>query len=304
MTEQGWRVALITTVTPVAQFLAPALRELGHQPVAVISARRSSPVGPERRDFPELSDATAPPGLDVMIARDKWSMEPLLRACHPDLAVCWGFPWRIPLPALQVPRLGSINSHPAMLPRHRGPVPISWAIRDGDGQYGMTWHRMDANLDTGGILAQAPVPMEEDDFDFTVLGPRLARVALELLPRVLERVAAGDPGDPQSIEGATWAGHFGEDYATVDWSKPARQIHDQARAWAFNAGTTSVVGPVTELEGRRVRLARTALADPGEGAIRVEAGDGPIWVVASEPLDRPGDGGGGEPPGDPIGRGA
>ena len=285
MTEQAWRVALITTVTPVAELLVPALRELGHEPVAVISARRTPPLDPERRGFPELSDSTAPPGLDVMIARDKWSMEPLLRACDPDLAVCWGFPWRIPLPALQVARLGSINAHPAMLPRHRGPIPISWAIRDRDGQYGVTWHRMDANLDTGGILAQAPVPMEDDDFRMDVVGPRIAGVALGLLPLVLERVARGDPGDPQPAEGATWAGHFDEDYSTVDWSRPSREIHDQVRAWAFTAGTTPVVGPVTDLEGRRVRLTRTGLSDPGEGAIRVEAGDGPIWVVASEPLD-------------------
>lgn len=285
MTEHGWRVALISTVTPVAELLVAALRELGHEPVAVISARRSPPLDAGRRGFPELSDSTAPPGLDVMIARDKWSMEPLLRACDPDLAVCLGFPWRIPLPALQVPRLGSINAHPAMLPRHRGPIPMSWAIRDGDGQYGLTWHRMDANLDTGGILAQATVPMEDDDFRMDIVGPRIAGVALGLLPTVLERVAAGDPGDPQPAEGATWAGHFGEDYAKVDWSRSARSIHDQARAWAFTGGTTSLVGPVADLQGRRVRLTQTALSDPGEGAIRVEAGDGPIWVVASEPLD-------------------
>jgi methionyl-tRNA formyltransferase len=282
MSDERWRIALITTVTPIAALITPVLRELGHEPVAIISARRSPPAAP--RDFPELSDTTAPPGLDLLVARDKWSMEPLLRACRPDLAICWGFPWRIPLPALQVPRLGSINCHPAMLPRHRGPIPIAWAIRDGDSRHGVTWHWMDADLDTGGILAQAPVPMQDDDFDYTDLGPRTARIAFGLLPRVFERVAAGDPGDAQPAEGATWAGHFGEDYATIDWTRPARAIHDQVRAWAFANASSAVVGPIAELEGRHVRLTRTALADPGEGAIRVEAGDGPIWVVASEPL--------------------
>jgi methionyl-tRNA formyltransferase len=248
--------------------------------VAIISARRPAPN--PRSDVPELSDSTAPPGLDVLIARDKWSVEPLLRACRPDLAICWGFPWRIPLSALEVPALGSINLHPAMLPRHRGPIPVSWAIRDGDGQYGLTWHRMDAELDTGGILAQATVPMQDDDFDYQAIGPRLVQAALRLLPRVLERVAAGDPGEPQPADGATWAGHFEEDYATIDWSRPAREIHDQARAWALATASNPVVGPVTDLDGRRVRITRTSLVDPGGDARRMEAGDGPIWIVAWE----------------------
>jgi methionyl-tRNA formyltransferase len=258
--------------------------------VAIISARRPVPI--PRPAFPEFSDATAPPNLDLLIAKDKWSMEPLLRAVEPDLAMCWGFPWRIPLPALQVPRLGSINLHPAMLPRHRGPIPISWAIRDGDARYGVTWHRMDADLDTGGILAQATVPMEVDDFEITVVGPRLAGVALELLPGVLERVAAGDPGDPQPAEGVTWAGHFDEGYATIDWSQPARRIHDQVRAWALDGSPRAIVGPVAELDGRRVRVTRTSLVEPaGDAAAskarRVEAGDGPIWILAFEELDDP-----------------
>jgi methionyl-tRNA formyltransferase len=287
MAEQGWRIALITTVTPVAGILNTALRELGHEPVAVISARRPAPIDATRRGFPELSDSTAPPGLDVPIARDKRSMEPLLRAVRPDLAICWGFPWRIPLEALQVPRLGSINSHPAPLPRHRGPIPISWAIRDGDSSYGLTWHRMDANLDTGGILVQGTVEMRDDEFSFLELGPRITEAAIKLLPRALERVAAGDPGDAQSTEGVTWAGHLGEDYAQVDWSRSAREIHNQVRAWAF-ATPSAIEGPKAELDGRRVRLTRTSLVDPGEPkAIRMETGDGPIWVVAWELLDEP-----------------
>ena len=89
---------------------------------------------------------------------------------------------------------------------------------------------MDADLDTGGILAQTTVPAVPDDFEIMVVGPRLAEAALALLPRVLDRVAAGDPGEPQPQEGGSWAGHFGEDFATVEFTKPARAIHDQVRA--------------------------------------------------------------------------
>jgi methionyl-tRNA formyltransferase len=280
MAEASWRVALITTVPPVAAFMTTALRELGHEPVAIISARRREP----RPDQPAMSDETAPARLDVLMARNKWSMEPLLRALRPDLVLCWGFPWRIPQAALDVPRLGSVNCHPALLPRHRGPIPMAWAFRDGDGQFGVTWHRMDSELDTGPILAQAPVPMEDDDFEIMVVGPRLGAVAIGLLPRVLDRVAAGDPGDPQPTEGVTWAGHFAEDYAEVDWSQPARRIHDQVRAWAFTFGLSPVVGPVATLDGSRVRVTRTSLVEPGAKGRRVETGDGPLWIVDWEAL--------------------
>ncbi len=281
MKSSGWRIALITTVPPVAAALVPVLRQLGHDPVAIVSARRRQPAPPGRAP---MGDETAPEGLDVLLAHDKWAVEPLLRSSRPDLALCWGFPWRIPQAALDVPPLGSVNCHPALLPRHRGPIPMAWAFRDGDGQFGVTWHRMDANLDTGAILAQAPVPMLDDDFNIEVVGPRLGGIAIGLLPTVLARLAAGDPGDPQPSEGVTWAGHFGDDYATVDWSQPARRIHDQVRAWAFTFELSPVVGPVAELDGNRVRLVRTSLTDPGGDAKRVEAGDGPLWVVEAEPL--------------------
>lgn len=283
MAGSRWRIVLITTVPPIAQGLTETLRGLGHRPVAILTARRDQPVeGPLN-----MADGSAPAGVDVLLVASKHGIERLLRAYAPDLVVCWGFPWRIPPVALEVPPLGSINCHPALLPRHRGPIPLAWALRDGDGQFGVTWHRMDAELDTGPILAQATVPMEDDDFDIWTVAPRMGAVALGLLPRVLERVAAGDPGDAQPSEGATWAGHFGDDYTTVDWTQPARRIHDQVRAWQFTFGMSPVVGPNAQLDGGSVRLTRTSLVDPGGDARRVEAGDGPIWIVSWEPAESP-----------------
>jgi methionyl-tRNA formyltransferase len=165
-------------------------------------------------------------------------------------------------------------------------VPLAWALRDGDGAFGVTWHRMDADLDTGGILAQGSVPIEDDDVEILQIGPKLGAEAFRLLPGVLERVAAGDPGDVQDESLTTWAGHFeDDDYARVDWSWPARRIHDQVRAWNLTFGLSpTIVAPVAELDGTRVRLVRTSLRDPGDGAVRVECADGPLWIVRSEPL--------------------
>ena len=286
MTSERWRIAIITSVAPVAEAFADALRELGHEPVAVLTPRRRVPMVGELA----LSDATAPKGLDILFARDKRSLEPLLRAVAPDLVACFGFPWLIPPDALAVPRLGAINLHPALLPRHRGPIPTAWAVRAGDATYGVTWHRMDDRFDTGGILAQAPVPMEPDDSEMRVVGPRLLQAAVQLLPRALERVAAGDPGDPQDESGGEpYAEWFGDDYIEIDWSQPAADVHRQVRAWSLVGGESGALGPTTTLEGRRVIVKRTSLVDPGDadGAIRMEAADGPIWILASEPVEDP-----------------
>ena len=272
----------ISSISPIAVGLVEALRGLGHEPVAVLGPRR-----PEGHTLPPhlvLTDETAPPDVDLLLARDKHSIEPLLRAYEPDLVLCWGFPWKIPQAALEVPWLGAINMHPALLPRHRGPIPLAWALRDGDPVWGVTWHYMDAELDTGNLLAQGSLPIEDDDVDIEEFGPKLFAAGVELLPGALERVAEGDLGDPQPEEGATWAGHFEDDeYVHVDWSRPARYVHDQVRAWHLEFGFAGISAPRAELEGQHVVLKQTRLTDPGGDAVRVECGDGPIWVVASEP---------------------
>jgi methionyl-tRNA formyltransferase len=277
----GHRIVVISAVLPVAGPLIAHLRELGHEPVAWLLSRR-----PPHRPVPpwgEVTDETAPDGVSVLLARDKEAVAPLLRAFEPDVVLCWGFSWKLPQEALDVARLGAVNHHPALLPRHRGPIPLAWALREGDGEFGLTWHRMDAELDTGPILAQATVPIEDDDTTIEIMGPKLIQGGLGLLPRVFERLEAGDPGDPQPAEGASWAGLFGEDYAAVDWSQPARAIHDQVRAWHLTFGMGPVEGPIAELDGERVKLLRTSLTDPGDGARAVECGDGRIWIVESEP---------------------
>ena len=276
----GLRIFLISTVLPAVVPLVERLRELGHEPVAWLSARRP----PERPPppFPNANDEVAPAKLDVLLVTEKARIAPLVHAYAPDLAMCWGFPWKIALDALEAPRLGSINLHPGLLPRHRGPVPMAWALREGDPHFGLTWHRMDAELDTGPILAQATVPIEDDDCTIDEIAPKLLPAALDLLPGVLERVRAGDPGDPQRDEDATWAGHFGEDYAAIDLGRPARQLHDQVRAWRFTFGLAPVVGPILELDGERLLVTRTSLREVA-GARRLEAGDGPLWLVESSP---------------------
>ena len=273
------RIAVFARVPDVAVWLDRQLRQLGHECVGVVTTE-----GPHGRYGDEplsvLIDAR-PPHLDVLVASGPERFAPLLAALEPDLAISGGFPLRIPEDALTVPRHGIVNGHPALLPRYRGPNPIGWALRNGDTELGFTFHRMDADFDTGRILAQGIAPLASADRAEDVL-EALFGVATSLLARALERVEAGDPGDPQPEEDASYAGFFEPEYAEIDWTRSAVEVHRQVRAWWAAAARDGVRGPLAELEGNRVLVLRTRL-DSLEGGVPVDCADGPIWVLETAP---------------------
>src|SRR3954454_15466834 len=186
-----WRVVIATRVLPVALGFHATLREAGHEPVALLTIRDADgryggfELGPLLQELPAE--------LDVMMPARRASLVPLLESCRPDLVGCMGFPWRIPAEPLAVPALGWLNGPPSVLPRHRGPVPVAWAIRAGDEEIGITFHRMDAKLDTGPILAQRSYPLGEPEGPETFYA-KFGQVVGETLVEALERLASGDEG--------------------------------------------------------------------------------------------------------------
>jgi methionyl-tRNA formyltransferase len=176
-----------------------------------------------------------------------------------------------------------VNTHPSRLPQLRGPFPFAWAIRRGDEEIWLTVHLMDAEFDTGPVLAQGSRPMPADT-SMEGLRPTLETLARDLVPRALERVLAGDRGDPQTDEGASYAVPFGEDYAALDPARPRAELERQVRAWRWMF-SSPFVGPVAEVDGRRVRALEARIDDPGDpAALRLDAADGPLWLTSVEEL--------------------
>ena len=226
----GLRVALISQIQPAVEAYVAGLRAMGHEPVGLLCVRSTSRYGFDLGDHV----TAAPPELDVVMPASRERIAPLLRALEPDLALCAGFPWKLPAEALEVPRLGVINFHPSLLPRYRGPIPVGWAIRNGDREIGMTFHRMSADLDTGPILAQATLPLG-DEWSWDELGPRIGG-----------RRAADPPGRAgagRARGSRRSAGRVGRRVPVVlraglreiDWSRPAAEIERQVRAWRFGS---------------------------------------------------------------------
>jgi len=276
----SWRVVIVTRIPPVLTGFDTVVRRLGHEPVAFLTMRNV-----DRRYGPvSLTDELvmgAADDLDVLLPARRSTIAPLLASVQPDLVVCMGFPWRIPPDALAVPRLGWINGHPSLLPRHRGPLPVSWAIRGGDEEIGITFHRMDADLDTGPILSQRPYPLGEPE-DPEVFYAGFGQVIGEALAEALERLAAGDEGTAQE-EGGSYESFFPDEDTWLDLSRPAVEAHRLVWAWRYGGSPGRTPGALLELDGAPVRVLATSLAEV-EGARRLECGDAPIWVVETEEL--------------------
>lgn len=278
---ESWRIVLVSQYVPALLGLDSIARAAGHRPVAHLCVRsrreRGELVEPFRGLFLDLVQGT-PPDLDLLAPCEKARIAPLVRAYEADLLLCLGFPWLLPPEAIAAPRLGAVNVHPSLLPRYRGPFPVAWAVRNGESEIGITVHRMDERFDTGGILAQARVPLGEDDGDAEIFGG-FAAVLQEILPSAFERVAAGDPGDPQDESEATWAGWPEPEFVRIDWNRSAREIHNQVRSWRLMPPMEER-GALTELGGELVRVLRTRLR-PGEGR-KMQCSDGPIWILQTE----------------------
>jgi methionyl-tRNA formyltransferase len=123
---------------------------------------------------------------------------------RPDLIVVASFPKIISVEILAAARLGALNMHMSMLPRHRGPDPLFWTYWHDDRDAGMTIHWMNERVDAGDIAAQQAMPLARG-VPSREAYMRLTAVGVELLAGVLGRVAGGEtPRMPQDDALATY----------------------------------------------------------------------------------------------------
>jgi methionyl-tRNA formyltransferase len=170
---------------------------------------------------------------------------------RPDLFVVVAYGQIIPGSLLTGPRLGAVNLHASLLPRHRGPAPIAWAILEGDRQTGVTVMQMERGVDTGPILAQAAVPIAADETAAS-LEARLAPRGDELMMETISRWQQGTVQPvPQPDEGATHAPRLRSDDGKLNTAMPALEIDRRVRALSRSPGVwlTLPAGEVKVLKG-------------------------------------------------------
>jgi methionyl-tRNA formyltransferase len=173
-----------------------------------------------------------------------------IRSVQPDLLVVAAYGQILPKALLSIPTHGAVNVHASLLPRYRGAAPIPWAILQGERVTGVTTMMMDEGMDTGDILLQAETPVEERE-TFQTLHDRLSFLGAKLLLETLEGLKSGKVHPiPQDHTQASYAPPLRKEDARIDWSKEARAIDRQVRA--FNPRP----GAFTEWKGQALKIYR------------------------------------------------
>ncbi|MEZ4294121.1 MAG: methionyl-tRNA formyltransferase [Polyangiaceae bacterium] len=229
-------------------------------------------------------------GSRCLVTPDATSPELLARVrdLQPDLLVSWFWTKRLPIDLLRLPRLGAIGAHPSLLPRHRGPDPTFWAIASGDSETGVSVHQLEADYDTGAVLAVERLPIDPA-WNAWQLARALDRPSLRLLRATVAAFARGAPPLPvaQDESLATLAPFPTDEQCAIPWSRPTADILRHIRALA------PAPGAWTEIEGTLVTVLDARPADcppvlhPGEavwheGRPLVRTADGAIELLRIE----------------------
>lgn len=172
-----------------------------------------------------------------------------MRALNADLMVMAYVIIFIPEEARTIPRFGSICFHPSLLPRHRGPSSINWAIIGGATKSGLTYFWPSDGLDEGEILLQKEVEVGPDDTLGTVYFKKIFPLGIEATLEAIDLVRAGNPPRiPQDDSKATYESWCRKQDAQIDWTKPAEQVYNLIR------GTNPQPGAWTTLDGAEVQI--------------------------------------------------
>ena len=249
------------------EIAVPTLAEIigaGHEVVAVYSQPpRPAGRGMEMRRSPVQLHAEAA-GIPVLTPRSlKGATEQAEFAAHAaDVAVVVAYGLLLPRPVLLAPRHGCLNMHGSALPRWRGAAPIQRAIMAGDTETAAMVMRMDEGLDTGPICLAEAIAIGPD-VTAGELHDRMALVGAGLIARALSALERGSlVCTPQPADGVTYAAKIDKSEGRIDFTRPAREVHNLIRGLSPAPGAWLEAGPAAKRE--RIKVLRSALAD-GDG---------------------------------------
>ena len=214
-----------------AVFSLKALIEAGHEIVGVLS----QPDKPKGRGYtltpPPVKVAATEAGIPVYqpaTLRDE-AFAALLSELAPEIIVVVAYGKILPESVLRFPKYGCVNVHGSLLPEYRGAAPMQRAILDGKRVTGITTMYMDVGLDTGDMLLREELPIEDGD-NFETIHDKLGALGASLIVRTLDGLSKGEcPRIPQNEADATYAAKILKEDCLLDFSRDAREVHNQIR---------------------------------------------------------------------------
>jgi methionyl-tRNA formyltransferase len=211
-----------------------------------------------------------------------------LAALMPELIVVAAFGLLLPPEVLNLPKLGCLNVHPSLLPRHRGASPVAAAILQGDEKTGVTIMLLDAGMDTGPILNQREVPISDEDTTGS-LGVKLSQVGARLLIETLPLWIEGRiKPRPQDDGASSYSKMIKKEDGEIDWRLSAQELWRRVRAF------DPWPGCYARWRDKRLKLVKVlplygeksgepgkviALSPPAPVTVGVQTGDGVLGLM-------------------------
>lgn len=203
-----------------------AILKAGHEVTAVVTQPdRQKGRGREVQYSPvkECALSYGIPVLQPLKIKEKDAVEEL-RKYPADIFVVAAFGQLLSEEILNMPRFGCINIHASLLPAYRGAAPIQWCVINGEEKTGVTIMQMAKGMDTGDILLQKEVVLDEKETGGSLFD-RLMETGAELIVEVLPKIEAGELTPVvQKEELATYAGKITKDMGNIDFAKSAVTI--------------------------------------------------------------------------------
>jgi methionyl-tRNA formyltransferase len=269
---------------PFAATALEAILAAGHD-VALVLSQPDRPAGRGLKLTPSavsrVADAHSLPLQKPSSLKPAEAQEPI-RGANADVMVVAAYGLILPQAVLDIPRLGCLNIHASLLPRWRGAAPVQRAILAGDAETGVGIMRMEAGLDTGPVLLEKRVSIEDGDTAGT-LTERLARVGSEAVVEALANLETLVPRE-QDPSMATYAAKISKAEAALEWSLTAAELARRVRA--FNPAP----GAETVLAGQALKIWEARVVEgmgpPGSvlagapGQLRIACGTGALEVIS------------------------
>jgi len=183
---------------------------------------------------------------------------------------------------VNIPRLGTIQYHPSLLPRYRGPSSINWPIIRGDTKTGLTIFRPTDGLDEGPVVLQKETPISADDTLGTVYFDRLFPMGVAAMLEAADLVAAGKHRElVQDESQASYEGWCRKNEARISWTTHVEFTYNLIRGCNPAPGAwTTLAGSELQIFDAKKHLVRTFGAVRGKLGEVVEVSDKSFQVTA------------------------
>lgn len=173
-----------------------------------------------------------------------------LRSLQADLQIVVAFRM-LPEVIWNMPPLGTFNAHASLLPKYRGAAPINWAVINGDTETGITTFFLKHEIDTGDIIQQVRIPIEETD-NVEIVHDKLMLLSGKLVTETVDNIIAGTvkaiPQDEIKDCDLTPAPKIFRDTCRINWNQPTKKVYD------FIRGLSPYPAAWTTLNGKAVKI--------------------------------------------------